>query len=579
MTPASPRTPAWRLLPVDEPAVAALARALDVLPTTARLLWLRGHRTPEAARAFLAAREDLAFLDRPPTSPGLERAVARLRRAIAEEERICVFGDYDADGVTSAALLCRYLARGPGARVEVRLPDRRTDGYGLGPAAVARLAAEGFRVIVTCDNGIAAHAAADAAREAGIDLVVTDHHTPAAALPDAYAIVHPALGFPDLADLAGVGVAFVLAVAMEGGLSARLRPLLDLVALGTIADVAPLGGPNRALVWAGLHHVRTTARLRPGLRALIEAQGRVRAESLTARDVAFSLAPLLNAAGRMQRPDLAFDLLVTDDLAEARRLADELVALNHARRRLDQDTVARLVADLERARGEDLDRFVVLADADLHPGITGIAAGRLRERLGRPVLLLAEHPDGSWKGSGRSPDGVHLYDALASCHDLLEGYGGHAMAAGCTVRREAIPALRARLNQHLAATGWTPDLAPEIALEATPALAEAGPRLAEELARLEPCGRGNPPPALGGLGLRVAGARTDAGGRHLFLTLDDGTETREVVWWGHAADRPPVGARVNAAYALRRRMGRSGGAIELVADAVAPAEADVSRLG
>lgn len=521
----------WQLRPVPSDEVAAIAHSLGLSFTTARMLWQRGLTTPAAAKAFWLGRDDLSFLAEPLDVPALAKAVARIHQAIADGETLTIYGDYDADGITSAALLYRYLTHGPKAVVDVYLPDRFADGYGITPQAVRRLAAQGRRLIITCDNGIAAVEAAAVANELGVDLIVTDHHHMPDVLPEAYALIHPQLGFTHLADLSGVGVALLLVIALEGGWHDRLRPMLDLVALGAIADVVPLNGPNRALVWAGLQHIRTTARLRPGLRALIDATGYVRAESLSARNIAFSLAPLLNAAGRLDKARLAFDLLVTDDPAEARRLAEQLQALNQERRELDRELTERLSEDIERQAPHTELPFLVLADVDFHHGITGIVAGRLRERFGKPVLLLSQDAAGLWKGSGRSGDGCHLYQALESCSDLLVGFGGHAQAAGCTVETRHIAALRTRLNEFLARSTWTP---PDetLWLDAAPRLSDMTPKLLAELAQFEPTGQGNPAPVLGLMGARVLSRRTDKSGKHLFLRVDDGETFSELVAWG-----------------------------------------------
>lgn len=557
----------WQLRPVDESAVADLSHELGVSPTVARLLWLRGFTDPVPARRFWDGREDLSFLIAPVASPELDKAVARLKRAFAEDESIVIYGDYDADGVTAAALLYRYLRHGPKARVTAYLPDRFTDGYGINAKAVRRLHAEGHRVIVTCDNGISAHEAAEVARELGIDLIVTDHHQMPPTLPAAYALVHPLVDFPRLRDLSGVGVALLLVIALEGGWSERLRPMLDLVALGSIADVVPLTGPNRALVWAGLQHIRASRRLRPGLQALIAITGHTKAETLTARNIAFSLAPMINAAGRIEQPGLAFDLLVTDDPAVAQALAQELQAINEERRELDRALVDRICADIDREGAHTADPFLVLADADFHHGITGIVAGRLKERYRKPVLLLSHHEGDVWKGSGRSLEGCHLYEALAHAEELLLGFGGHAQAAGCSIRESNIPELRRRLNAYLEALAWSP---PEEAqwLEACPPLADYTPELIAELEHLEPTGAGNPAPALGLLNARVLRTRTDRSGRHLFLVVDDGETVREVVAWGQGDQAEAIGEWVHLK--LRPKMKRYKGTetIELHAELI-----------
>ncbi|MDB5101323.1 MAG: recJ [Cyanobacteria bacterium RYN_339] len=563
----------WQLRPVAADDVAAIAAALDLTETTARSLWLRGLHTPAAARAFLAGRDDLAAFHQPVDAPGMAAAVARIRAACEAREPICVYGDYDCDGVTSAVLLYRYLKHGPKADVRAYLPDRVADGYGLNPAAVRRLAGEGVKLIVTTDNGISANAAAEACRELGVDLVITDHHQLPETLPRAI-LVHPQLGFPAFSDLSGVGVALLLVVALEGGWSERLRPMLDLVALGTVADVVPLGGPNRALVWGGLAHLRAGVRLRPGFAALISGAGLdLRAGSLSARDLAFSVAPLVNAAGRLDRARLAFDLLATDDPHEARALVEELKALNQARRDLDRELATRLLADVERGCAHTQDGFLVLADRDFHPGVIGPVAGKLAERLRKPVLLLAEHEPGVWKGSARGPEGHSLHAAFTACRDLLVGFGGHAQAAGCSVAQERIADLRVALNAHLAAGAFAAPTA-DVVFDACPPLTAYSPRLLAELELLEPCGAGNPAPVLGLLAARVLSARTDRSGRHLFLKLDDGEGVAEAAAWGQGGEgEAPVWVDAHLRPVIRRYRGEDR--LEFRLERFQPTEAPV----
>jgi single-stranded-DNA-specific exonuclease len=561
----------WQVRPVDSQQVAQLANELGVTPTTARLLWLRGFTTADAARPFWEGRDDLSFLKTPITTPAMQKAVERLKRAFAAQEPITIYGDYDCDGVTSSALLYRYLKGGPKANVQAYLPDRFLDGYGINANAVRRLHAEGCKVILTCDNGVSAVEAASVAKELGIDLIVTDHHHVPEVLPDAYALVHPQLEFPHLKDLSGVGVALLLVIALEGGWNERLRSMLDLVALGSVADVVPLNGPNRALVWAGLQHIRTTARLRPGMQALIGVTGHAKPETLTARNIAFSLAPMINAAGRLEKPSLAFDLMVTDNLERAWELAEELNSINQARRELDKELVDKIVSDIEQDVTHTADPFLVLADKAFHHGITGIVAGRLKERFRKPVLLLSYHEDEVWKGSGRSLDGCHLYDALAHCQDLLLGFGGHAQAAGCSVRSEHVAALRDRLNTFLRDQAWQPP-ADVVWLDAVPAIGEYTPQLLAELEQFEPCGQANPAPLLGMVNAHVLQTRTDRSGKHLFLNVDDGDLITEMVAWGKGEEWKNVGPWVNVLVRPKLKTWKGETKLELAIDRLEKAE-------
>ncbi|MBM3271388.1 MAG: single-stranded-DNA-specific exonuclease RecJ [Candidatus Sericytochromatia bacterium] len=536
----------WYLKPADEPAVARIAADLGLPRAVARVLWTRGYRDPDAARTFLDLRDGLAGVSWPLEAPGLVKAVARIRRAAAAGERIGLYGDYDCDGVTSAAILYRYLSRGLKADVLPRLPDRFKDGYGVHPQAVDRLHADGCRLIVTCDNGISAHAAASRARDLGIDMIVTDHHTVGPTLPDAYALVHPQLEFPEFRNLCGAGVAFLLTIALEGGLTPSLEWFLDLVALGTVADVVPLTGVNRALVWAGLSRMRAGAVL-PGVRALAAA-AEIDLERVTTRDLAFGLCPRLNAAGRLETPDIGFQLLISNDRNGVKPLAERLDAVNQDRRARNAELETEVLAQIETEVDVTRQPFIVLAGEQYHHGIVGIVAGRVAEKYRTPVILFAPNGDGTWRGSGRSPAGFHLYEALAACSEHLAGFGGHAQAAGCRVADAGLPALREALNRYVADIGWSRPRA-ERWLDALLPFGEADGDLLAAVSRLEPFGHQLEAPVFGLLGARVAGVRTR--NDHLFLMVDDGDRIEEVIAWGQAEQAPRVEDRLDLAYSPR----------------------------
>ncbi|MBM3274668.1 MAG: DHH family phosphoesterase, partial [Candidatus Sericytochromatia bacterium] len=291
----------WHLRPADDQLVRQVAAEVDLPIPVARALVARGFGSAAAVSEFLGLRDGLKGFEWPLEAPSIRKAAARIRQAVDAGERIGLYGDYDCDGVTSAAILYRYLSRGLKADVYPRLPDRFKDGYGVHPQAVDQLHAQGCKVILTCDNGISAHGAAARAQDLAMDMIVTDHHTVGSTLPAAYALVHPQIEFPAFKDLCGAGVAFLLCIALEGGLSERLESFLDLVAMGTIADVVPLSGVNRAIVWAGLERMRRDA-VHPGTRALAEVAS-VNLAKIGTRDLAFSLCPRLNAAGRLETPD------------------------------------------------------------------------------------------------------------------------------------------------------------------------------------------------------------------------------------------------------------------------------------
>lgn len=535
----------WQIKEADDRVVRQVADGLNVPQAIARVLVLRGYDSAELAGAFLQSRDDLSWLRTPIETPQLIRAVERIKRAARDNEPMVIYGDYDCDGVTSTSVLYRYLSRGMGANVRAYLPDRFKDGYGVTAAAVRRLAADGIKVILTCDNGISAHAAADAAKEVGIDLVVTDHHHVPDNLPDAYALVHPALEFPHLKDLCGAGVALVFVMALHGQFDERLLYFLDLVTVGTIADVVALNGPNRPLVWEGLKRMQS-GKAHPGIKALAEVTRR-HLTQLTAMDVAFAFAPRLNAAGRLETPDAGFKLLTTNDWAEALFWARELDTVNRRRQELNTELERDLVEWIDHEHNLEQEPFLVLNRADFHHGITGIVAGKLKERYRVPVLLFSPHEDGIWKGSGRAPEGCHLYDALDSCRDMLLGFGGHAQAAGCSVREEQLPRLREGLNRYLESIQWTRPL-DVVWLDAELPFNQVDETFLNQLALLEPFGQKNPAPVFGLRHAKVLESRKDKSNRHLFLRVFDGESVRELKAWNQGERQDELSGWVQVAY-------------------------------
>ncbi|OLC55414.1 MAG: single-stranded-DNA-specific exonuclease RecJ [Chloroflexi bacterium 13_1_40CM_4_68_4] len=465
-------------------------RAVDapdgIAPLVARILANRGLGTAEMSD-FLAARIALGG----PPMIDLERSVQRLRRALAARERIVVYGDYDVDGLTGAAILVRAF-RQLGVAIAAYIPDRYEEGYGLNAQAIRKLAADGTKVIVSVDCGVTAVKEAELARELGIDLIVTDHHHPPARLPDAYALVNPRRP-GDLSldkELAGAGVALALARSLLGELGYALREdeLLQLVALATVADVVPLRAANRGLVRRGLASMNKTPIT--GVRALIERAG-VKVGQVNAGTIGYTLGPRLNAAGRIA------------DAEEAKTLADTLESRNAERQELTRQVVK---AARERA-GERPDAWAtVVADPEWPAGIVGLAASRLVEDHGRPAVVIALSGD-EGKGSCRSIGGVHIAEALDECDDLLIKHGGHAMAAGFSVAKDLIPAFTARLDEVVRRRldGVRPVPSLHVDAEIDPDALTF--RLALELADLEPCGSGNPRPRFLVRNVRVHGIR------------------------------------------------------------------------
>ncbi|MFW6163070.1 MAG: single-stranded-DNA-specific exonuclease RecJ, partial [Planctomycetota bacterium] len=418
----------WLLRDCDEERRDALAQALGVSPIVARVLLNRGVQTPEAARRFLSP--ELSGLHEPALLPDIDEAVARIRQAVTEGETILLYGDYDADGVTSLALL-RLFFRMVGVEPEVYIPHRVDEGYGLHPDAVEAAAERGVGLIVTVDCGVGAVEAVDRARDLGIDVVVTDHHEPGRRVPRACAVVNPKLTgclYP-FRDLAGVGVAFKLAWALAQSFSPGKRVseefrrfLLDamgLVAIGTVADVVPLRGENRIFATYGLHALRHSTS--PGVTALVRQVG-ASGRPLRPRDVSFRLGPRLNAAGRLGAADICVELLTSDDLSRAVEIAEQLEQTNRQRRTIQATILDEALDALAALDDLDSRRTIVLAREGWHAGVLGIVASRLAEDYHRPTLLLSLD-DAVARGSARSVPGVNLFEAVEACEGMLLGYG------------------------------------------------------------------------------------------------------------------------------------------------------------
>lgn len=499
MSESSGRTAAARLelAPFAYADVRALCSELGLAEPVAVTLARRGYRTPEAARAFLAADES----HEPAALAGIEAAVAAVRAAVAAGELVTVHGDYDADGVCATAILVATL-REIGARCDWLIPDRSADGYGLTAGTLAALGRRGTGLLVTADCGITSLAEVAAARERGIEVVVTDHHQPGAELPEC-PVVHPGLGGYPCPDLCGAGVAYKLAAALEG--EERAERHLDLVALATVADLVPLAGENRALVRRGLAVARRARR--PGLRALM-AVASVPPETLDATDLGFRLAPRINAAGRLYRADAGVELMLTGDEARAAAIAAELDRANAERRA----TEAGVLADAERRLRELPDEVraapaIVLWGEGWHPGVVGICASRLVERHGRPAVLVALDGAGRGKGSGRSVPGFDLLAALRSCEGWLRRFGGHRAAAGLEVEAERLEGFRAAFLAHAAERLDDEALRRRERIDAVVGVESLGHDVAEQLAALGPFGAGNPEPRLLVPGARLSDVR------------------------------------------------------------------------
>jgi single-stranded-DNA-specific exonuclease len=525
-------SPHWVLHPChDLERARALAREIDAPVAVASVLVNRGLDDLDAVRRFL--EPSLDDLNDPGTLLDLEPAVARIIAALERGEPVRVFGDYDVDGITSTFLLHEVLVA-LGARADYRIPKRTIDGYGLSRRAVDEAHADGVRLIVTVDCGVTAVREVAHATSLGIDVVVTDHHKVPEELPAAVAVVNPqraGCAYP-FKSLAGVGVTFKLVQALlrgRGGL-ARAKDWLDVVALGTIADVVPLVGENRVLARIGLDHLNQGGRI--GLKVLAEVAG-LAGRRITSGQVAFVLAPRINAAGRMDKPEEGVRLLRAKDRREATECARNLEENNGERRALDKSALDEAVRQVERELGEEDRASIVLWSDEWHAGVIGIVASRLVDRYRRPTLLV-KMQDGEGRGSGRSLPGLKLNELLAECQDLLKGWGGHEVAAGFTVERGRLEALRerfeAKVREQLTA-GRTDHLA-RYELDGELTFGECDLRLVEWLDRLSPHGLENPEPLFRTRCVEVLEAREVGSGKHLRLKVSDGTGTVEAIGFG-----------------------------------------------
>ncbi|WP_354702306.1 RecJ-like ssDNA exonuclease [Paraconexibacter sp. AEG42_29] len=533
--------------PFDVHAACGLQEALGVSFPVAQILARRGLGDPAAARAWLAAADahDVADFD------GIGVAVATILRHVSAGTRITLHGDYDVDGVCSTAILVTTLRR-LGADVDWYLPGRAEDGYGLQPATVERLSARGTRLLVTVDCGITAVEEVALAVAAGMEVVVTDHHSPRAdgRLPDA-PIVHPTIcGYP-CPELCAAGVAYKLAGALLA--AAGRDPLeadaeLDLVALATVADLVPLVGENRRLVRAGIGALRRTAR--PGLRALMRVS-KADPGAIDATAIGFRLAPRLNAAGRMLRADAALELLLTEDEDRATTVADELDHLNAERRHTETRIVFSAEAQVAQACADGVPAAFVLAGEEWHPGVIGIVASRIAERHHRPVVIIAlDGEEGA--GSGRSIPGFDLLGGLNASAAHLLRHGGHRAAAGCTIARDQVDAFRAAFVAHAEATLRPEDLVPRERVDAVVSGDELGLELADELLRLAPFGMGNPTPNLLVPGARLVDPRPMGEGKHVRFTVRAGGIQARAVAFGMPALPDGCEDGVRATFRLER---------------------------
>lgn len=522
-------------------------------PVLAQILYNRGYTDATTARAFL---EGGTPLGEPTKMLGMGAALARIRRAIDKRESIVVYGDFDADGVTSTALLMIVL-RALGANAHPYIPHRVDEGYGLNEAALCKLAQKGVKLVITVDCGIRSLYEVEVGKQAGLDIIITDHHSVGPEVPQAYAVINPKqpnCRYPEKM-LAGVGVTFKLADALlranaqqgKRQVALQAEDLLDLVAIGTIADLVPMSHPeNRALVLRGLEQLRRAHR--PGIRALLEVAG-LSPDLVNATSIGFVIGPRLNAAGRLDSAMTAYELLATDDLQVAADCAQKLQALNVERQRLTREAQDYALAGLDLTTRDNIP-LIFAIDAGFKQGIVGLVAGRLTEEFYRPAIVMHRGKDES-HGSCRSIVEFNITEALDQCADLLLRHGGHVQAAGFAIANDNLPSFHERIMDIATAELRNKDLRPRLDIDADLPFSQLNTALYEALVTLQPCGHDHPAPILCSRGLRVTECRTvGKDNAHLKLKLADGVDEMEAIGFRMGELNEELPSRVDVAYEL-----------------------------
>jgi single-stranded-DNA-specific exonuclease len=556
MTPAAAikkREKKWVFRSADAAEARELARSLELSPIVAGLMLARGYRDRTAAEHFL--KPSLDHLHDPFEMRGMPEAVARVLRAIDQQQKILVYGDYDVDGTTGTAVLLRAL-RMLGATAGYHVPHRFTEGYGIQQPALEKAASEGYQLVISVDCGIRAHEPLVWAQENNLDVIITDHHLPDEdeGAPPAFAVLNPnqhGCNYPDK-NLAGVGVAFKLVHALfrERGREAVVPGFLKMVAIGTVADVAKLVGENRAIVALGLSDLPQA--VNPGLRALIDIAGCGEGAEVNAYDLGFRIGPRINAAGRMDAASAVVELFNATDASEARRLAEHLDTRNRERMEMQREIFNRAVEEFETGADRAHQTHVaVIAGDDWHRGVIGLAASKIAERLNRPCVVISFEGD-LGHGSARSIEAYHLFNGLTACSDLFEKFGGHSHAAGLSIRREWVAEFRRRLNEHAASCLTEDDLLPAIAIDAEIDARELTFDLSQDLRQMEPFGAGNPRPVFVTRSLRVLGEPQVLKEQHLkFRVAGVNNRPLEAIWWRgveESAATPQPNQRIDLAY-------------------------------
>ena len=550
------KTLLWNHLPCDDEASRRLGAELNLHPTIARLLCMRGLHDPELAARFLKPSMD--HLHDPYMLADLRKAVERIEAAIARKERIAIHGDYDVDGITSTVILRRALEMLGGDVVHF-IPERLKDGYGLQPAAIERLHAEGVHLVISVDCGIRGTDAALRARELGVDLIITDHHEPEGTLPPALAVINPKrpdCSYPDK-HLAGVGVALkvVQALCQRADKGKWLPAFVKIAAIGTLADVVPLVGENRVIAKLGLQSL-STGRHTVGLRALLEASG-LTGKTIDSYQVGFILAPRVNAAGRMSTPDIATRLLLATDegaIEEARTLAQQLNDENLKRQAEEADLVAQAKKAIETDPAIGAHNVLVVGGEGWHRGVIGIVASKLVDTFHKPAIVLSLDGDVA-HGSCRSIPAFDMLDGLERCAEFFLRFGGHRQAAGLTMNAANVPAFRARINAHADEVLEPDHLRPRLRIDGSLSLKQITPDLVDGLNAMAPFGLANPRPIFHAMPVEIVDGPRPLKDRHLKMTFrQDGRSFRAIAW--RAAERAAFltenRAGVNLAFSLEQ---------------------------
>lgn len=508
----------WSVAKVNKERAIAMADKLEIPPLLAMMLDIRGITKEEDVINFLQENKD--FSD-PFLMKDMDKAVERITTAVENGEKICVYGDYDADGVTSTSLLYSYLRDSLGADVMFYIPTRTGEGYGMNKGAVDKIHSQGVTLIITVDNGISAREEIDYANSLGIDTVITDHHMPSGAIPKAVAVVnaHQKDDKSPFKDFSGVGVAFKLVMAIEGeyaDVDSLLENFSDIATLGTIGDIVPLVGENRTLVKNGLRHIQNSDRI--GINAMKQESG-IAEKEINSSNVAFTLVPRINAGGRLGSSEKSVNLLLTEDEDEAVTIADKLGMDNRERQSIEKEILASIDEEVRRTPNIVNDKILVFAGKGWHQGVVGIAASRIKDIYDKPTIIIGIDDDGVARGSGRSVEGFSLCDAVFACSEHLTHYGGHPMAVGISLEKEKINDFRKAINAYCKDIKMPYNIL-HIDCKLNPNQLDLS--ILDSLSYIEPCGASNPSPIFGLYNMTVIATKEIGNGKHMRITLSRG---------------------------------------------------------